>query len=72
MDDGIIAFSPVWMAEIFRTDVTRAFNSVLMVPVKWYQTVQSIALILTEESLFASSNVYNVHILLRLGKNYEK
>ena len=26
MDDGIIAFSPVWMAEIFRTDVTRAFN----------------------------------------------
>ena len=32
MDDGIIAFSPVWMAEIFHTDVTRAFNSVLKVP----------------------------------------
>ena len=28
----------------------------------------SVALILTKESLFASSNVYNVHILLRLGK----
>ena len=25
MDDEIIAFSPVWMAEMFRTDVTRAF-----------------------------------------------
>ena len=36
MDDGIIAFSPVWMAEIFRTDVTRAFNCVLKVPVKGY------------------------------------
>ena len=32
----------------------------------------SVALILTKESLFASSNLYNVHILLRLGKNYEK
>ena len=32
----------------------------------------SVALILTKESLFASSNVYNMHILLSLGKNYEK
>ena len=31
----------------------------------------SVALILTKESLFASSNVYDVHILLRLGKHYE-
>ena len=37
MDDEIIAFSPVWMAEIFRTDVTRAsVNCVLKVPVKGY------------------------------------
>ena len=28
----------------------------------------SVALILTKENLFAPSNVYNVHILLRLGK----
>ena len=36
------------------------------------QGVLSVALILTKESLFASSNVYNVHILLSLAKNYEK
>ena len=34
MEDEIIPFSPVWMAEIFRTDVTRTFNCVLKVPVK--------------------------------------
>ena len=32
----------------------------------------SVALILTKENLFASSNVYNMYILLRLGKNCEK
>ena len=36
MDEDIIAFSPVWRAEIFRADVTRAFNYVLKVPVKGY------------------------------------
>ena len=67
------------MAEIFRTDVTtdvtRAFNCVRKVPVEGPRGTKlflSVALILTKESLFASSNVYNVHILLRLGTNYEK
>ena len=32
MDNEIIAFLPVWIAEIFRTDITRAFK----VPVKGY------------------------------------
>ena len=32
----------------------------------------SVALILTKENLFAPSNVYNVHILLRVSNNYEK
>ena len=72
MDDEIIAFSPVWMAEIFRTDVTCAFNCVLKFPVTGAKLFLSVALILTKENLFASSNVYNVHILLRPGKNYEK
>ena len=72
MDDEIISFSPVWMAEIFRTDATRAFNCVLKVPVKGTNLFLSVSLILTKENLFAPSNVYNVHILLPLGKNYEK
>ena len=32
----------------------------------------SVSLILTKENLFAPSNVYIVHILLPLGKNYKK
>ena len=36
------------------------------------QGLLNCSLILTKEGLFASSHVYNVHILLRLGKNYEK
>ena len=72
MDDEIISFSPVWMAEIFRTDVTRAFNCVLKVPVKGTKLFLSVSLILTKENLFAPSNVYNVHILLPMGTNYEK
>ena len=72
MDDKIISFSPVWMADIFRTDVTHAFNCVLKVPVKGTKLFLSVSLILTKENLFAPSNIYNVHILLPLGKNYEK
>ena len=74
MDDEIIAFSPVWITEIFRTDVTRVFNGLVYTRSRSRGTklFLSVALILTKENLFASSNVYNMHILLRLGNNCVK
>ena len=73
MDDEIIAFSPVWIAEI-RTDVTRAFNGLVYTRSRkrGAKLFLSLSLILTKENLLAPSNVYNVHILLPLGENYEK
>ena len=71
MEDEIIAFSPVWQKYFVRLSLapsivysrSRSRGTELFL---------SVALVLTKESLFASSNVYNVHILLRLGKKYEK
>ena len=72
MDVEIISFSPVLMAETFRTYVTHAFNCVLKVPAKGTKLFLSLSLVLTKDNLFAPSKVYNVHILLPLGKSYEK
>ena len=73
MDDEIISFSPVWMAE---TDFVRMSLAPSIVysrsRSRGTKLLLSVALILTKENLFSPSNVYNVHILLRLGKNYEK
>ena len=87
MDNEIIAFSPVWIAEIFRTVITLACvgarrgdcirRLISLAPSIVYSSLRSrgtklflsVALILTKENLFASSNLYNIHILLRLGKH---